>query len=102
MLWGKKVSDLSFYSFMLTLQNMARKHGKKVVKIDRFYPSSKTCHNCGEIKEDLRLEDRMWNCNGCKMIHDRDHNAAINIHQVGTSTCGVDKVRPTLAVGTCS
>jgi putative transposase len=102
MLWGKKVSDLSFYSFMLTLQNMARKHGKKVVKIDRFYPSSKTCHNCGEIKEDLRLEDRMWTCNGCKMTHDRDHNAAINIYQVGTSTCGGDKVRPTLAVGTCS
>ena len=99
---GQKISDLGFYSFMLILSNMAKKHGKKVVKIDRFYPSTKTCHNCGEIKEDLRLEDRMWNCNGCKMLHDRDHNAAINIHRVGTSTCGGDKVRPTLAVGTCS
>jgi putative transposase len=100
-LWGKKVSDLSFSGFMLILQHMARKHGKKVVKIDRFYPSSKTCHNCGEIKSDLSLEDRMWTCNGCNMAHDRDHNAAINIHQVGTSTCGVNKVRPTLVVGIC-
>jgi putative transposase len=100
-LWGKKISDLAFYSFMLILQNMAKKHGKKVVKIDRFYPSTKTCHVCGEIKEDLRLKDRMWNCNGCKMLHDRDHNAAINIHQVGTSTVGVGDVRPTLVVGNC-
>ena len=100
-LWGKKVSDLAFYSFMLILQNMAKKHGKKVVKIDRFYPSTKTCHVCGVINNSLSLKDREWTCNGCGHDHDRDHNAAINIHTVGTSTVGVGDVRPTLVVGNC-
>jgi putative transposase len=100
-LWGKKISDLGFYSFMLILSNMAKKHGKKVVKIDRFYPSSKTCYVCGQINHNLCLKDREWDCTCCGTHHKRDHTAAINIHTVGTSTVGVGDVRPTLVVGNC-
>ena len=46
---------------------------------DRFYPSSKRCSRCGNIKEDLRLKDRIYNCNSCGLIIDRDLNAAKNL-----------------------
>lgn len=57
--------------------------GKTFVKIDRWYPSSKTCSVCGLIKDDLTLADRSWTCSGCGTTHNRDHNAAINIRNVG-------------------
>ncbi len=50
-----------------------------IIKIDRWYPSSKRCHKCGWRKEDLTLADRTWQCLQCEVIHDRDHNAAQNI-----------------------
>ncbi|WP_143440973.1 zinc ribbon domain-containing protein, partial [Helicobacter suis] len=62
--------------------------------IDRFYPSSKTCSNCGALKEDLSLKDRFFNCPSCGFSLDRDLNASINIHRVGASTLGGEAVRP--------
>ena len=56
---------------------------KTLFKIDRFYPSSKTCHHCGYVKEDLSLSDRFYTCPNCGKQIDRDLNAAKNILDEG-------------------
>jgi len=92
-MWGRKVSDLSFSSFLSILEYYCEKTGSKIQKIDRFYPSSKTCHCCGHILKELSLEDREWSCPNCHSHHLRDVNAAKNIYRVGASTRGVGEVR---------
>ena len=92
-LWGKKISDLAFYSFVKILEHMANKHGKKVYQIDRFYPSSKTCSNCQKINHNLELKDRFWTCPHCLKTLNRDVNAAINILREGASSLSLDIVR---------
>ena len=82
-LWGRKISDLAFSEFITVLKHIAVLHGKAVVEIDRWYPSSKTCHTCGNINEVLTLKDRVWTCPHCGQTHDRDVNAAINIRNEG-------------------
>jgi putative transposase len=95
-LWGRKITDLGFYSFLQKVQYLAEKGPGKVIRfIDKWFPSSKMCHKCGC----LNLRDRQWTCDSCETAHDRDLNAAINIHAVGTSTAGVDTVRPAVAAG---
>jgi len=83
-LWGRKVSDLGFASFLSILEWVAFKRGKQVVKIDRFAPTTKTCSDCGQ-RHHLTLRDRVLACD-CGLVIGRDHNAAINIKTVGTST----------------
>lgn len=61
----------------------AKWYGKTLVKIDRFYPSSKTCHHCGYVNKDLSLKDREWTCPQCGELIDRDMNAAKNILDEG-------------------
>ena len=56
---------------------------KILVQIDRFFPSSKTCSNCGNIKKDLTLKDREYICSSCGLVIDRDYNAALNILREG-------------------
>ena len=92
-LWGRKVSDLSFATFLEILETVATIKGKTVHYIDRFYPSSKTCSHCGYINQELSLKDREWNCSGCNTKLLRDENAAINIHRVGASTLELESVR---------
>lgn len=92
-LWGRKVSDLGFASFVSILEHQATKTGSTIVKIDRWCPSSKECHCCGTINKKLSLRDRIWTC-ACGATHDRDLNAAINIQRVGMSTLGLGDVRP--------
>jgi len=87
-LWGRKISDLAFSEFVSVLE-----YKINLIKIDRFYPSSKTCSNCGFVLERLNLKDRVWICSECKTEHDRDLNASINICRVGASTLGTDGVR---------
>ena len=58
-------------------------NGKPFIVIDRWFPSSKTCSDCGTINKELKLNDREWTCNECGVIHDRDVNAAINIRERG-------------------
>ena len=82
-LWGKKVSDLSYAEFLRILEWVAKKNGSVVVKIDRWYPSSKTCHVCGTLNMELTLDDRTWRCACCGTELDRDQNAAINIREAG-------------------
>ena len=93
-LWGRKINDLAFGTFLTILQWIAQKKGKTVAFIDRFFPSSKTCHHCGCINSDLTLSDRHWRCPDCQEVVDRDGNAAINILREGTSSLGVGDVRP--------
>ena len=83
-LWGKKVSDLSHSSFIDKLMYVALKYGVIVHKIDKWYPSSKTCE-CGCINKGLSLRDRTWVCPACGAINDRDVLAARNILRKGIS-----------------
>ena len=76
---AKHISDASWGSFVEMLTYKAKWNGKQVVKIDRFFPSSKSCHKCGYINQDLKLDIREWICPDCKTKHDRDLNAAKNI-----------------------
>jgi len=96
-LWGRKVSDLAFGSFLETLKYVAVGKGKIVHFIDRWYPSSKTCSGCGYINRKLELSDRYWRCPSCQIEHDRDGNAAINILCEGTSSLALGDVRRGLA-----
>lgn len=85
-LWGRKVSDLGFASFLSILEWVAFKRGKRLVKIGRWYPSTQTCHVCQRRNISITLHDREWVCPECGTRHVRDRNAAINIKTVGTST----------------
>ena len=81
-LWGKKISDLSHSSFILILEHIAHKYGVTVHKIDKWYPSSKTC-SCGYVYKELSLRERNWTCPECGSRNDRDLNAAKNILRRG-------------------
>jgi putative transposase len=80
---NKSISDVSWGKFIETLTYKAEWNDKNVIKINRFFPSSKTCSKCGWKNEDLTLKDRKWICKKCKEILDRDVNAAINILKEG-------------------
>lgn len=81
-IWGRKISDLSFSSFVERLEEVARKYGTIIQKVGRYYPSSRTC-TCGEINKDLKLSDRQWTCEKCGAQHDRDLLASNNILSEG-------------------
>jgi putative transposase len=93
-LWGRKVNDLALGDFLQILEWVAKKKGKQVIYIDPWYPSSKTCSCCGYVLKKLELSERRWRCPSCHSVNDRDENAAINIKRVGSSTLGVEDVRP--------
>ena len=79
-LYGRKIGDLGFYSFLMKLEYVASKTGTEIIKIDRFYPSSQLCSACGHQNHELKnLKIREWICPNCGITHDRDRNAAINI-----------------------
>lgn len=73
------IQDVAWYSLISKIEYKAQWKGVKVVKIDQFYPSSKTCSVCNWKKNDLALADREWTCPKCGTHHDRDLNAAKNI-----------------------
>ena len=93
-IWGRKISDLGFSSFLLTLKYYCQRSHAQLSLIDKFYPSSKICHVCQDVNQSLTLNDRIWQCDLCNTMHDRDINAAINIQIVGASTIGLGNVRP--------
>ena len=70
-------------------------YGKELVKINRFYSSSKTCNDCGWINQNLKLSDREWTCNSCGVIHDRDINASRNILKEGLKNISAGTVEDT-------
>lgn len=81
--FGKSVSDNGYGSFVSMLDYKLREQGKQLIKIDRWYPSSKRCSVCGKTKETLLLSERTYHCGNCGITLDRDHNAAINIKNEG-------------------
>ncbi|MDO4455084.1 MAG: zinc ribbon domain-containing protein [Eubacteriales bacterium] len=70
---------------MSVTKKLDHNKGKQFVKADKWFASSKTCHNCGYVNEELTLSDREWVCPVCGAIHDRDENAAINIREAGSA-----------------
>jgi putative transposase len=93
-LWGRKVSDLGFGRFVHILHQTAAKLGTHVHHIDRFFPSTKLCHVCGTLNAFITLRDRAWTC-ACGTTHQRDLNAARNIHQEGASSCTQGRCKTT-------
>jgi putative transposase len=86
---AKSIQDVSLYELKRILQYKASWEGKQIIFIDRFYPSSKLCSDCGYKKDDLQLSDREWVCPECGVIHDRDINAAVNILNEGKRIIGL-------------
>ena len=76
---AKDVANCSFYTIREHLIRKARERSIVVRLVDRFYPSSKTCSNCGSYRKDLKLNQRVYHCNTCQEKIDRDLNAALNI-----------------------
>ncbi|MDR3164280.1 MAG: transposase [Synergistaceae bacterium] len=100
-LWGRKISDLGHARFLKILAWQMYKHGSRCAKINRFYPSGKTCSSCLHVLPELLLNVRDWTCPKCDAAHDRDINAAINIKRVGASTIRGEDVRPASAGNLC-
>ena len=73
---AKSIADVGWGEFVRQLEYKAAWYGRTVVKIDRFYPSSKTCSCCGHVLDSLDLDVREWECPNCGAHHDRDINAA--------------------------
>lgn len=84
------ISDSNWSEFTRQLEYKSEWYGRKVVGIDRFFPSSKRCFGCGYINNELTLSDREWTCKSCGSVHDRDVNASRNILAAGlaVSACG--------------
>ena len=81
---GKSTNDNGFGMFRVILGYKLSERGKKLIKIDKWFPSSKMCRFCGNINKELTLADRVWTCI-CGEVINRDENAAINIMNVGLS-----------------
>ena len=100
-LWGRKVNDLAFGEFLQILQWVAKKKSKQVIFIDRWFPSSKTCNNCGYLLEELSLNTRHWRCPSCHSVNDRDDNASKNIKAAGATSADpggdVRRAKPAIA-----
>ena len=79
---GKSTNDNGFGMFRDILSYKLHDRGKALVKIDKWFPSSKLCRHCGTVNSELKLSDRVWTC-GCGAIINRDENAAINIMNEG-------------------
>ena len=89
---SKHIQDVSWGTFIQMLQYKSDWNDKLIVRVNRFYPSSKTCNDCGWIKQDLNLSIREWSCGGCGVTHDRDLNAAKNILKEGLKILSVGHI----------
>jgi putative transposase len=78
---AKSISDSGWGMFGGMLDYKSRWQGGLVERVDRFFPSSKTCSVCGWTNQELQLHHRFWVCGGCGTQHDRDHNAALNLEK---------------------
>ena len=100
---SKHIADASWGNFVTLLQYKCDWYGKELVKVNRFYPSSKTCGDCGWINQNLKLSDREWTCKACGVTHERDWNASKNILKEGLKNIsagtvdykGGEEIRPT-------
>jgi putative transposase len=95
------ISDCGFYEFRRQLEYKSSMYGTKVELVDRWFPSSKTCSNCGH-KQSMPLKERVFDCGGCNLLINRDLNAAINLSRCSqkvrlaqSEVTPVDKKEPT-------
>lgn len=86
---AKSLADVSFYEFNRQLEYKASYQERQIYIVGNFYPSSKICGNCGSIKQDLTLKDRVYKCSNCGNIIDRDINASINLHKFLNKSVGL-------------
>lgn len=86
---AESISEVNWGEFRRILAYKAAWHGRQLVFIDRFYPSSKRCNHCGYIYKELTLKDRQWVCPECGSLIDRDYNAALNILEEGERIIGL-------------
>ena len=85
---AESILEMNFGEFRRILEYKARWYNRKIVFVDRFYPSSKTCNCCGYIFKKLKLSDREWICPNCGKLINRDYNAALNILDEGLRIIG--------------
>lgn len=83
---SKAVAQQKFFEFKTKLINKCKENNIELRVVDRWYPSSKLCHNCGHIKKDLKLKDRTYICSECGYVEDRDINASLNLRDAKTYT----------------
>ena len=81
--FSKAIQNQKFYEFRNKLKHKCEQFRNELRIVDRWYPSSKTCHNCGNVKKTLRLSDRKYICN-CGYVSDRDYNASLNLRDAKT------------------
>jgi putative transposase len=101
---SKHIADASWGKFITLLEYKANWNDREIIKIDRFFPSSKQCNNCGFINQNLKLDIREWTCPSCKSKLDRDLNASKNILKEGFKNISSgtddyrrgDEIRPVL------
>ncbi|MFF0830421.1 RNA-guided endonuclease InsQ/TnpB family protein, partial [Brevibacillus sp. NPDC003440] len=80
---SKAIAQQKLYEFKRQLQYKCEKYGIRFIEADKWYPSSKTCSDCGEVKKDLKLSDRVFKC-VCGLEIDRDVNASINLAKLAS------------------
>ena len=80
---SKAIAEQSFYEFIRQMKYKCEFNGIEFIQADRFYPSSKTCSECGNIKDKLKLSERTYICSECGCVIDRDLNASINLSRYG-------------------
>jgi putative transposase len=85
---AESILEMNFGEFRRMLEYKASWCNRRIVFVDRFYPSSKTCHNCGYVNKELTLNDREWICPHCGEVISRDYNAALNILDEGLRIIG--------------
>ena len=83
---SRAISDVGWGEFVRMLEYKSQWYGSKLVKVPRFFPSSKHCSKCGFLQSSMPLSVRFWTCPSCRTVHDRDINAAVNIFNYGTGS----------------
>lgn len=101
---ASSIADGSFYEFKRQLEYKCLLYGAKLIVVSRWFPSSKTCHCCGEVKQSLSLSERIFQCEKCGWKGDRDLNAALNLERVGRAderiyACGLLEPTPLVEAG---
>ena len=97
---ARALHDASIGTAIRMIEEKAERYGKTVVKIDRWFPSSKRCHDCGHVAESMPLDVRTWDCPDCGVTHDRDINAARNMLTAGLAGLACGATGPGAAANT--
>ena len=93
---AESILEMNFGEFRMMLEYKAKWYDRRIVFVNRYYPSSKKCHNCGYINKRLTLNDREWICPNCGELINRDYNAALNILDEGMRIIGSSTAEYTL------